>query len=351
MPFATAMVGSQLQQAEKISDLEQKKLGDCTPGNENIPMELVPETTISGTESTSATMVDQQVETQNEATEKAQGAKDVAETSASGEAEQVEALESEAPDAEAKGAQSVAARRRPLHRRILAELAKSSVEDVRQRLEAELLEHDQRIAAAKAVEDEKQKLVDEAAAEVASLSISVEEATQVEVKAIQQVKDIRQKKKEASKNSALKRKELQSYEDMLVLLGFEKEKFRKLKEEEESLKGEESAKRQKIEELLRIVEESKKAQEELKNREKEARQQMRNLEKEQRKLARLGPFSRRQAASAKAVESKTLTAAENSNEGLEVVSVKIEIRESSTTAPAVFQDNEVINVVDSQESQ
>ena len=83
-------------QAEKISDLEQKKLGDCTPGNENIPMELVPETTISGTESTSATMVDQQVETQNEATEKAQGAKDVAETSASGEAEQVEALESEA---------------------------------------------------------------------------------------------------------------------------------------------------------------------------------------------------------------------------------------------------------------
>ena len=109
-----------------------------------------------------------------------------------------------------------------------------------------------------AVEDEKQKLVDEAAAEVASLSISVEEATQVEVKAtmqkpiriddcffrtgqnfnesasrkfsevscllnlvshfkfilfgrigfiqaveaIQQVKDIRQKKKEASKNSA-----------------------------------------------------------------------------------------------------------------------------------------------------
>jgi len=197
-------------QAEKISDLEQKKLGDCTPGNENIPMELVPETTISGTESTSAMMVDQQVETQNEATEKAQGAKDVAETSASGEAEQVEALESEAsfggcvgiqssviqleplwkslgswnlsltilsfgfcfhlptfhfrfttsplhasrftwqaPDAEAKGAQSVAARRRPLHRRILAELAKSSVEDVRQRLEAELLEHDQRIAAAK----------------------------------------------------------------------------------------------------------------------------------------------------------------------------------------------------------
>ncbi len=56
----------------------------------------------------------------------------------------------QAPDAEAKGAQSVAAaRRRPLHRRILAELAKSSVEEVRQRLEAELLEHDQRIAAAK----------------------------------------------------------------------------------------------------------------------------------------------------------------------------------------------------------
>ena len=109
-----------------------------------------------------------------------------------------------------------------------------------------------------AVEDDKQKLVDEAAAEVASLSISVEEATQVEVKAtmqkpiridvfffrtgqnlnesgsrkfsevsclldlvcnfrfilfgrigfiqaveaIQEVKDIRQKKKEASKNSA-----------------------------------------------------------------------------------------------------------------------------------------------------
>lgn len=37
-----------------------------------------------------------------------------------------------------------------------------------------------------AVEDDKQKLVDEAAAEVASLSISVEEATQVEVKATMQ---------------------------------------------------------------------------------------------------------------------------------------------------------------------
>ena len=111
----------------------------------------------------------------------------------------------------------------------------------------------------------------------------------------------------------------------IFLLQHPQEKFRKLKEEEESLKGEESAKRQKIEELLRIacalgfsrhgwaelqgsawlskfqsfdlfsakliqvgqVEESKKAQEELKNREKEARQQMRNLEKA-RQLLHMG---------------------------------------------------------------
>ncbi len=39
----------------------------------------------------------------------------------------------------------------------------------------------------------------------------------------------------------------------LILQYLAQEKFRKLKEEEESLKGEESAKRQKIEELLRIV--------------------------------------------------------------------------------------------------
>ena len=37
-----------------------------------------------------------------------------------------------------------------------------------------------------AVEDEKQKLVDEAAAEVASLSICVEDATQMEVQATMQ---------------------------------------------------------------------------------------------------------------------------------------------------------------------
>ena len=98
-------------QAEKISDLEQK-LGDCTPGSENIPMELAPETTISGTESTSA--MDQQVETQSEATEKAQGAKDVAETSASGEAEQVEALESEASFGRCVGIQSSVIQLEPL---------------------------------------------------------------------------------------------------------------------------------------------------------------------------------------------------------------------------------------------
>ena len=99
-------------QAEKISDLEQK-LGDCTPGSENIPMELAPETTISGTESTSA-MMDQQVETRSEATEKAQGAKDVAETSASGEAEQVEALESEASFGRCVGIQSSVIQLEPL---------------------------------------------------------------------------------------------------------------------------------------------------------------------------------------------------------------------------------------------
>eukprot|EP00435_Cladocopium_sp_Y103_P034212 s3344_g8.t2 len=320
-------------------------------------------------------------------------------------------------------------RRANLRARVLAELAKSSAEEVRQRLEGELLEHDRHIAAAQdravedekqklvdeaaseAVEDEKQKLVDEAASEVAAMAKCVEEASRLEAEAIQEVKDIRLKKKDAVKSSALKRKELHSYEDMLVLLDLEKEKCKKRQEAEESLKDEENAKRQKIEELLRVdeenakrqkieellrvVEETKKAQEELKQRAKEARQQMRDLEKEsrrswpaavlawglsaagkllrprtvlpclksseQKKLARcgprLGPFSRRQAASTKATENKTSTGskespepAEAAVEGVEIVSVKREICATipSSAASGCFEANELICIEDSQ---
>lgn len=275
---------------------------------------------------------------------------------------EVEAAEDEGETGEPNETGEVKPRRRAnLRARVLAELAKSSAEEVRQRLEGELLEHDRHIAAAQAVEDEKQKLVDEAASEVAAMAKCVEEASRLEAEALQEVKDIRLKKKDAVKSSALKRKELHSYEDMLVLLDLEKERCKKRQEAEESLKDEENAKRQKIEELLRVVEETKKAQEELKQRAKEARQQMRDLEKEQKKLARcgprLGPFSRRQAASAKATENKTSTGskespepAEAAVEGVEIVSVKREICATitSSVASGCFEANELICIEDSQ---
>lgn len=275
---------------------------------------------------------------------------------------EVEAAEDEGETGEPNETGEVKPRRRAnLRARVLAELAKSSAEEVRQRLEGELLEHDRHIAAAQAVEDEKQKLVDEAASEVAAMAKCVEEASRLEAEALQEVKDIRLKKKDAVQSSALKRKELHSYEDMLVLLDLEKERCKKRQEAEESLKDEENAKRQKIEELLRVVEETKKAQEELKQRAKEARQQMRDLEKEQKKLARcgprLGPFSRRQAASAKATENKTSTGskespepAEAAVEGVEIVSVKREICATitSSVASGCFEANELICIEDSQ---
>eukprot|EP00437_Effrenium_voratum_P056194 CAMPEP_0181538680 /NCGR_PEP_ID=MMETSP1110-20121109/75991_1 /TAXON_ID=174948 /ORGANISM="Symbiodinium sp., Strain CCMP421" /LENGTH=47 /DNA_ID= /DNA_START= /DNA_END= /DNA_ORIENTATION= len=47
------------------------------------------------------------------------------------------------------------------------------------------------------------------------------------------------------------------------------------------MESEKDAKRQKIQELLQLVEDAKKAQDEMRQREKEARQAVRQLEKEQ----------------------------------------------------------------------
>lgn len=361
MPLPTVPVASELSKADKANDVlepskdatEQGHASDVT-GATGTTVISEPQTAVEAGETQLGSVTDDVTETKKgkddmevEAAEDGQDEGENAETGETGEPGETSEVKPR--------------RRANLRARVLAELAKSSAEEVRQRLEGELLEHDRHIAAAQAVEDEKQKLVDEAASEVAAMAKCVEEASRLEAEAIQEVKDIRLKKKDAVKSSALKRKELHSYEDMLVLLDLEKEKCKKRQEAEESLKDEENAKRQKIEELLRVVEETKKAQEELKQRAKEARQQMRDLEKEQKKLARcgprLGPFSRRQAASTKATENKTSTGskespepAEAAVEGVEIVSVKREICATipSSAASGCFEANELICIEDSQ---
>lgn len=357
MPLPTVAVACE-SKADKASDMlepatEQYEQGHASDGTgksviSSLVAESLPtqEAEAVEAEETQASVTDGVTETKKVADDmEVEAAEDEGETGETGEPETGEAKPR---------------RRANLRARVLAELAKSSAEEVRQRLEGELREHDRHIAAAKAVEDEKQKLVDEAASEVAAMAKCVEEASRLEAEALQEVKDIRLKKKDAVKSSALQRKELHSYEDMLVLLDLEKEKCKKRQEAEESLKDEENAKRQRIEELLRVVEETKKAQEELKQRAKEARQQMRDLEKEQKKLARcgprLGPFSRRQAASTKATENKTSTGskespepAEAAVEGVEIVSVKREICATiPSSATGCFEANELICIEDSQ---
>eukprot|EP00913_Durusdinium_trenchii_P003108 g2872.t1 len=238
-----------------------------------------------------------------------------------GEAEQEAAEAEDGP--KTKRAQSLRAR-------VLAELGSSSAEEVKQRLVKELEEEGRKVASAKAIEEEKQTLVDEATAEVAQLSKAVEEATEAETEAVQRVKEIKQKKKEAAKLTALKKKELQGYEEqlrnLLSSLSFLqsadwcsrfKEKCKRRREAEESRAGEEDAKRQKIEELMKVVEEAKKAQDELKRKEKEARQQAKET-KEQ--------------AEPESVEAETKEA--SPTEGVEVVAVK---REISTPVPTRFE--------------
>ena len=184
-------------------------------------------------------------------------------------------------------------RKAGLRARVLAELKSASPLDVKARLEAQLAENEKIVAAAMAVEAAKQQLVDEAMVEVDREAQAVKEVTELEAQALGRIKDLGKRKREAAKVVAERQKEVQHHEDLLVLLGFEVERRRKLKEAEANAESEKDAKRQKIQELLQVAqpsvlssrscivslhallliqlkaEEAKKAQDEMRQREKD----------------------------------------------------------------------------------
>ncbi|CAE7325221.1 unnamed protein product [Symbiodinium sp. CCMP2592] len=267
------------------------------------------------------------------------------------EAEQAEAEEEEAEEATGKRK-----RRQGLRARVLAELKSTSPCDLKTRLESELIEQDAVIAVAKEVEAGKQKLVDEALAEVEHLSQAVKEASQHEETALGLAKELRKRKKEAAKECSERQKEVQHHEDLLFLLGFEVERRRKLKEAEASMESEKDAKRQKILELLQVAEDAKKAQDEMRQREKEARQAVRQLEKEQKQL-QLGPFGRRQVAARKAKATKCTEDSEDPKEAASetsapVVDLLVPVKREGALTPFPThprtEENVVISIEDSQ---
>ncbi|CAJ1379407.1 unnamed protein product [Effrenium voratum] len=241
-------------------------------------------------------------------------------------------------------------RKAGLRARVLAELKSASPLDMMARLEAELAEHDGLIAAARAAEAAKQLLVEEAMVEVERESQVVKAAEEIEAQALTRVKDLQKRKREAAKKVAERKKEVQHQEDLLVLLGFEVERRRKLQEAEASAESEQDAKRQKIQELLQVAEEAKKAQDEMRQREKEARQAVRQLEKEQKQ--RLGPFGRRVARKAKAAEVEKTPAPEpaSGEQGavVNLVPVKCEAALRPFPARAEMTEKLIISIEDSQ---
>ncbi|CAE7819176.1 unnamed protein product, partial [Symbiodinium necroappetens] len=160
--------------------------------------------------------------------------------------------EAEAEEAEAEEATGKRQRKQGLRARVLAELKSTSSCDMKARLESQLAEQDALISGFRDVEAAKQKLVEEALAEVERLSQVVKEAAEREEQVLAQAKELRKRKKEAAKESFERQKEVSHHEDLLVILGFEVERRRKLKEAEASMESEKDAKRQKIQELLQL---------------------------------------------------------------------------------------------------
>lgn len=269
-----------------------------------------------------------------------------------------EVAEAEQAEAEAEEAEEAAGkrkRRQGLHARVLLELKSTSPCDMKARLESQLVEQDALIAEAQEVEAGKQKLVEEALAEVERLSQAVMEASAHEETALGKAKELRKRKKEAAKECAERQKEVQHHEDLLFLLGFEVERRRKLKEAEASMESEKDAKRQKIQELLQVAQDAKKAQDEMRQREKEARQAVRQLQKEQKQL-QLGPFGRRVAAR-KAKASKSTEDSEDPKEAacetsVPVVDLRVPVKREGALMPFPThprtEENLVISIEDSQ---
>ena len=129
--------------------------------------------------------------------------------------------EAEAEEAEAEEASGKRQRKPGLRARVLAELKSRSPCDMKACLESQMKEQDALISGFRDVEAAKQKLVEEALAEVERLSQVVKEAAEHEEQVLAQAKELRKRKKEAAKESFERQKEVSHHEDLLVILGFE----------------------------------------------------------------------------------------------------------------------------------
>ncbi|CAE8687470.1 unnamed protein product [Polarella glacialis] len=167
------------------------------------------------------------------------------------------------------------------------------------RANARTLEHDGLISEAKQQETAKQGSLEEAGRLVAALGGEVKEVENVELEALDRVKAVAKKRREAAKVTAQRRAELQ---DVLVLLEMEAARHAKVREGAASFESQQDAKRQKMDELQQVLDEAEKAKDEMKQRERDAREAMRKLVNEQKQLSRLGPFGLRQRASQKVTQ-------------------------------------------------
>eukprot|EP00933_Yihiella_yeosuensis_P084221 TRINITY_DN9863_c1_g1_i1.p1 TRINITY_DN9863_c1_g1~~TRINITY_DN9863_c1_g1_i1.p1 ORF type:complete len:362 (+),score=139.18 TRINITY_DN9863_c1_g1_i1:61-1086(+) len=198
--------------------------------------------------------------------------------------------EEENQDEKADGQKPAAVRKRSLGARVLAELGNGDIDEAIARANARLQEED------RAVEEAKQKVVEaeEASAQANEVVLQIGEevklAVENEFAAASQLKEIAKRQKEAAKITSQRKAKLDKHHNFIALLELEVHREAKKREQAASFESEQDAKRQKMDELQRLVEETKKAQEELRQKEREAKEAMRLLVKEQR----LGPFGRRQ---------------------------------------------------------
>eukprot|EP00930_Biecheleria_cincta_P047331 TRINITY_DN3278_c0_g2_i2.p1 TRINITY_DN3278_c0_g2~~TRINITY_DN3278_c0_g2_i2.p1 ORF type:complete len:390 (+),score=139.75 TRINITY_DN3278_c0_g2_i2:159-1172(+) len=182
--------------------------------------------------------------------------------------------------------------------RALVMAAPEAIEDAK----ASLAKCDVLIEEAKSREAAAQQVVEEANQAVLACGEEVKEMCRVEAECIEQMASFQKRKREAAKNTAQKRAELQSKQDLLVLLEMEQARVVLEREKQASQESEQAAKRQKIDELQRVLDDAKKAHDEMKERERQARAEMRLLMKDTKAGAStaLGAFGRRQRASQKA---------------------------------------------------
>eukprot|EP00930_Biecheleria_cincta_P047329 TRINITY_DN3278_c0_g1_i1.p1 TRINITY_DN3278_c0_g1~~TRINITY_DN3278_c0_g1_i1.p1 ORF type:complete len:363 (+),score=123.19 TRINITY_DN3278_c0_g1_i1:76-1164(+) len=281
--------------ADEVSVMEQKE-----------GRELCTETGASQDEPSS---VDEDFQKQKQEQEHVAGrCKDDAEAAAPQELDNFQQKEAEGHDAqnndEVQEAQEhskkTKPRRQSMHALVMA--GPQALEDAK----ASLAKYDGLIEEAKMREAAAQVSVDEANQAVLVCGEEVKEMCRVESECIEQMACLQKRKREAAKDTALKRSELQSQQDLLVLLEMEQARVARDREKQASQENEQAAKRQKIDELQRVLEDAKKAHDAMKERERQARAEMRLLVKEQKQCTKsgayttLGAFGRRQRASQKA---------------------------------------------------